>query len=479
MKINDITNFAKKAFAPKTRSPSNNSSQQSNNRPIYTGRKTKPQYYGPLSPYRSRVTDLLKRLRQITEATTAIDLLIDESSDLSQALWNFIRLSNVGHEMKIYRPGDNKQDESGRLTDAEARWREFAARINSLSNAGLDGLIDQLHLLAFTRGAMACEVEVSALLDDIVDVYPVIPQTVIWELEERNGRMKWVPYQYQLRGKVSLEQANFFWVPTDPNVDDPRGRLILKPALAALDFQIQVLTDLQQVIHNQGWPRYDISIVVERLMQYMPPDVKADAQKQRQWMKEHIEWIREMFESLEPDDSFIHFDDTVVDMGKGAVSAGRGLDVRAVQEMLDVQMLTAAKQVNVMMGRVNSSTESWGTVQFRIFVSGLMSIQRGSKRLIEEICRLWLRVHGIQGVPVFTHNLIDYESEKQRMDIQNQKAAFYKLAQLMGWVSGNEASNELFGHDAVGEPRTTQGGDDNSDPDENNSNESPDAGGDD
>jgi hypothetical protein len=448
LKIKDFAQKAKNVFAPRTRSPSAaNSDQQTSDRPIYTGRKTKPQYYGPLSPYRSRTTNLLKKLRQITDATAAIDLLVDESSDLSQALWNFIRLSNVGHEMKIYRLGSDKEDESGRLKDAEARWREFAARINSLSNAGLDGLIDQFHLLAFTRGAMACEVEVAASMEDIVDAYPVIPQTVIWELEERNGRMKWIPYQYQLRGKVSLEQANFFWVPTDPNVDDPRGRLILKPAL-------------------------------ERLMTYMPPDIKADAKKQREWMKEHIDWIRGMFESLEPDDSFIHFDDTVVDMGKGAVNAGRGLDVRAVQEMLDVQMLTAAKQVNVMMGRVNSSTESWGTVQFRIFVSGLMSIQRGSKRLVEEICRLWLRVHGIQGVPVFTHNLIDYESEKQRVAIKNQWAAFYKVAQLMGWIDGHEAANELFGHDAVDEPRT-QGGDDNSDASTNHGNDSPDANGND
>lgn len=460
-----IFDFAK-IFKPRSRSPD---SSEVYDRPVYAGRKTRPRYYGPLSPYQSRVTDLLKRLRATTEATSAIDLLVEESSDLSQALWNFIRLSNVGHEMKIYRLGSEEE----RLTDVEKEWRKFAARVNSLSNAGLDGLIDQLHLLAFTKGAMACEVEVTPTLDDIYDVYPVIPQTIIWELEERNGRQVWIPYQYQEKGKVSLEQANFFWVPTDPNVDDPRGRLILKPALAALDFQIQVLTDLQQVIHNQGWPRYDISIITERLMQLMPPDVRADAKKQREWMKEHIDWVTSMYEQLEPDDSFIHFDDIQVDMGKGAVNTGRGLDVRAVQEMLDIQMLTAAKQVNVMMGRVNSSTETWGTVQFRIFVSGLMSIQRGSKRLIEEICRLWLRVHGIQGVPVFEHKLIDYESEKQRVAIQNQKAAFYKLAQLMGWIDGNEAANELFGHDAVGEP-WNQGGDETDTQD--NDNQSSDAG---
>jgi len=400
------------------------------------------------------------RLRQTYDATQAIDLLLDESSDLSQALWNFIRLSNVGHEMEIYRLNSTE-----RMTDIEEEWRDFASRINAMSNAGLDGLIDQLHLLAFTKGAMACEVEVAPTLDDVWDVYPIKPQTIYWELIERNGRQVWIPYQYQLTGKISLEQANFFWVPTDPDIDDPRGRLILKPAIAALDFQIQVLNDLQQVIHNQGWPRYDISIIMERLMAIMPPDVKSDGKKTREWIKEHINFVKGLYEDLKPDDSFIHTDDVVVDMAKGAVNNGRGLDVRAVQEMLDVQMLTAAKQVNVMMGRVNSSTESWGSIQFRIFVSGLMSIQRGSKRLIESIASLWLRVNGIQGKPVFTHNLLDYESEKQRVEIKNQKAAFFKLAQLMGWIEGSEASQDLFGHDAVGEPRNIQppqqGGGDN------------------
>ena len=479
--------FGKEFFKPRTRSPDTNgspnanaSSNNNNNEPpLRSGRISQPSSTTMLSPYRSRQATLLKTLRATYDAVDAIELLIEETGDMSQALYNFIRLANVGHEMQFFALGNNKK----RLTKIESEWRDFASRVNAMSNAGLDGLIDQLHYLAFVRGAMACEVEITDSLDDIVDIYPVNPQSITWELEDRNGRQVWIPYQYggffswnrsnsssgsigsgrtgnsSGAGIISLENANFFWVPTDPKIDDPRGRLLLKPALSSIDFQIQILNDVQQVLHNQGWPREDISIDLEKLMVMIPADAKSDSKKQKEWLEAHINWVKSQFDSLNPDDTFIHFSDTTIKLADGAANTGRGLDVRAIMEMVDVQIENSVKTPGTMMQRINSSTETWATVQFRIFVSGIQSIQRSSKRLIEEIARLWLRVHGYQGVPIFTHNTIDYTSELQRIQIKNQKAIFWKLAQLMGWIEGDEASQDLFGHDAVGEPVSNQSAD--------------------
>jgi hypothetical protein len=94
------------------------------------------------------------------------------------------------------------------------------------------------------------------------------------------------------------------------------------------------------------------------------------------------------------------------------------------------------------MNRNQGVTESWGTVQFKIFVSGIASIQRGSKRIMEEIARLWLRVHGIQGIPKFEHNTIDWQSEEQRCNVKLLEQQFYAIAQLMGWISADQAAQE-------------------------------------
>ena len=90
--------------------------------------------------------------------------------------------------------------------------------------------------------------------------------------------------------------------------------------------------------------------------------------------------------------------------------------------------------------------------QFRIFCSGIMSIQRGSKRLMEEIARLWLRTKGIQAIPVFTHHTIDWESEEQRWNVRLMEEQFHAIAQLMGWQTGDESAAEVLNRErAAGE----------------------------
>ena len=120
-------------------------------------------------------------------------------------------------------------------------WRKHWTRINTISNSGLDGLIDIFHKNAFPKGLQMCEVGVNADLTDIVDVYPIDPQTVTWEQEEREGRKVWVPYQQNFTKKVDLSKGNVFYVPTDPDNEDPRGNLIMGASLQPIDYQLQSL----------------------------------------------------------------------------------------------------------------------------------------------------------------------------------------------------------------------------------------------
>jgi hypothetical protein len=422
-------------------------------KPIPTGRKSVAGVNRPktLSPYRSRVTSVLTTLRRIHEEADAIEFLRGHNADVSMAVWNFIRLANQGHDMHFY----DIRNKGSRLPDVEEEWKEFAARVNEISNAGLDGLIDILHQLAFMRGAQAVEVEVNQNRTDIIDVHPIIPQSVEWEYEERNGRKVWIPYQQRWAGeKISLEKgkANFFWVPTDPLADDPRGTLILTPAIQAVDFQMQILQDLQAVLHHQGWPRNDIKILLERTMSAMPPQIKASGpEKQKEWLDAQWQNVVDMLNKLEPDSDYIHYDDIEIEMSQGA-NTGRSLDVRAISELVDTQTMSGAKQMAIFMNRNQGITESWGTVQFRIFCSGIASVQRGSKRLIEEIARLWLRVRGIQASPYFKHHTIDWNSEEQRMTVKLMEQQFWAIAQLMGWCQEDRAAQEVIGVEKAAGP---------------------------
>ena len=408
---------------------------------IPTGRQTVAglNRHGSVSPYRSINRNILETLRQIHEESEAIDFLKRVHPDVSMALWNFLRLSNQGHQMRFY----DLRNKEKRLPEAESGWHEFASRINEVSNAGLDGLIDILHQMAFMRGAQAVEVEVDEQRTGIYDVHPVIPQTIEWRIGERNGRKVWIPYQRQSMKEVSLEKgkANFFWVPTDPDPDDPRGTVIMAPVLQAIDFQMQIFQDLSAVLHHQGWPRNDVKILLERMMSAMPPEVQANPKKQREWLTERWNEIKETMENLDPDSDYIHYDDIEINMNQGA-NANRGLDVRAITEMVDQQTFSGAKQMSIFMNRNSGVTETWGTVQFMIFCSGIASVQRGSKRLVEEVARLWLRVNGILGVPEFTHNKVDWQSEEQKVTVKLMWQEFWAIAQLMNWCDADKAASE-------------------------------------
>jgi hypothetical protein len=247
-------------------------------------------------------------------------------------------------------------------------------------------------------------------------------------------------------------KGKLFWVPTDPDPDDPRGNLLLTPVLQAIDFQMQILQDLQVVLHRQGWPRNDISIDREAIAKTMPAEYKVNAIKQLEYYNNIFKQIEEGFRNQKPDSDYIHYDDVTINMTQGA-NANRSLDVRAIAELVDIQTLSGAKQMSIFMNRNQGITESWGSIQFLIFCNGITSIQRGSKRLIEEVARLWLRVKGIQGKPVFTHNKVDWQNEEQRLKVKLMEQEFWVIAQLMGWCDGNKAASEVIDvEEAVGEP---------------------------
>ncbi len=430
----------------------NKNKNKTRDEPIPTGRQTAVNngYFSTLSPHKSRTTNVLTTLRSIREETEALEFLKRVNPDVSMAVYNFVRLANQGHEMKFY-----KLDGKTLRTDLIDSWREFAARVNELSNSGLDGLIDQLHYSSFLLGAQGIEVEVTSDRNDIYDIYVIKPQTIEWELKDLNGRKTWVPYQCNDNTKVYLDKqhANFFWVPTDPEIGDPRGSKNLVPVLQSIDFQLQILQDLQAVLHHQGFPRNDVSIDIEKLFTICPAHVKNDPKKLMEWMDDNIQNMRRNLENMEPDSDFVHTSDSTINMNQGA-NASRSLDVRAITETVDVQVLNGLKQLGTFANRSAGKTETWSTVEFLIMTQGIKSCQRGSKRMIEEVARLWLRVNGEQAIPVFTHNEVNYQSEQDRLNNKAIKQSIYAIAQLMGWIDGNVAAQEVMGaKSAVGQPR--------------------------
>lgn len=385
-------------------------------------------------------------MRYTNDAIDAINLLIKEHPDVSMAFSTLLRLANQGFQMDFYMNGSTKGKNKSKVEkQISDEWRDFAARVNSISSQGLDGLIDQFHSSAFAMGGMGCEVVVKEDLSDIEDVYPVSPQNLEWRLEQRDGKSKWIPYQCVNGKRIDLSQANFFWCPFDADIGRPDGNLMLKSAIPAADMQLEFFQSSQTVLHRIGTPRYKLRINVEKLLETAPPEVRNDASgvKSRQYITDCITQYKTAFRQIGVENDFVFTDDCEIETIGGQSAFFQGIDAYA--SIIDVQVMNALKVLSTLMNRRDSGSYALSSVEFKIMCDTVDSMRRGSKRLVEDIARLWLRVRGYDAVPKFTHNPIDWQTLKDQIEYKLKVQELNRRAQEYGWISADEAAKNGIG----------------------------------
>lgn len=369
-------------------------------------------------------------MRQHNDVYAAIKYICEKHPDANMALTSMIRLANSGNTIEFY--GKNGK----RNARVEAEWREFCQNVNKISNTGLDGLIDQFHKSSLQFGGMACEVVVKKDLSDIEDVYPILPQSIQWELDKRTG--KWIPYQFNGFNKVDLSQGNFFWAAFDADVGLPTGSLMFESALQPLDYQLQFFEDTAVVLRRVGYPRNDLSIDRQAVIASAPASIKNDEKKLQEHLKKYFEFVKQLMRSLGPTDDLIHYND--MECNKTGGDNSRTIDLRAYNEMVDPQVLNGLSCLAILANRPTGITETWGTVQYKITVETLKGLQRNSKRLVEGIAKIWLQVHGYQLTAKFSHNPVDFETEIQKLDAALKKQQLYRRAEEYDWLSTEDAA---------------------------------------
>jgi hypothetical protein len=406
------------------------------------GKQTKMKWEEQFHWYDQLLTRSDYRAKNVMEN---LKVIRDLNPDASMAIWNFLRLANTGHELEC-------ETDSGASDKRNLELLEgLSKRVGSLYGGGLDQLINVLLLTGFTQGAVALEVEVTDDLKDIVDFHAVDPSTLDYRRNKETGELELVQEQWDGSFKV-LNQEQVFYHGFDPDIGDPYGRSPILPILQVIFFQIEVLKDLKKVVHHQGYQRFDISVVEEAIMNNMPDGIKHGSPEEvNAYVQSYISDVQAQMAELEPDDDFFHTDSIKVETAGG--SQGNNLDVSRVIDVINQQIVTALKQLPILLGRNEGTTETHGTIQWQIYVAGIESIQRGIKRLLEKAYNISLQVYGSQSKAKITFNPLrvqDRLKEAQAEEVETR----VKIQQInQGWIDNDEAAIEIVGHEAVDEPK--------------------------
>lgn len=406
---------------------------------VSTGRISQPNTsIKHISPYAGRTQDNLKELRRRSNAYDAIEYITRVHPDARMAMTTMLRLANSGNTMEFNGLSGRKK------AQAEKEWRDFCIRVNAISNDGLDGLINQFHKSSIQFGGMGCEVVVEKNVSDIKEVYPISPRSIYWEMEERSGDYVWIPYQWQNGNRIDLSTGNFFWVALDPNIGKPTGTLMYESALQPIDYQWQFQQDLTAVLRRVGYPRNDLSIDREAVLKGAPARVRNDPKLSEEYFSHYFDFVKRLLRRLEPTDDFIHYSDIVLN-GTGGANGdnSRTIDIRAYNEIVDPQVMNGLGCLSVLLNRTTGITESWGTVQFQIVTKTIDSLQRGSKRLIENIANIWLQIHGYSATAMFHHNPVDYKTELQKLETELKKIEAARKKEEYEWIDMPTAIDEM------------------------------------
>ena len=378
-------------------------------------------------------------------------ILPDLDADASMALWNTLRLVNRGWKLKVYKIDGKTIDTKG-----QELAMQFANNINK-RHGGIDNLIGMFASSAYLQGAISAEAVLSPDLH-LVDIAPVNPFTIYYKHDEQYTDTL-VPYQYQIVPKpdqqafignyIKLNEQTFYYLPVDPFIGDPYGRSAASPAVADIFFNLQTLFDLRKVIHTQGWPRIDIKIITDTLTKNAPAQIAADEKLLSDYIKKCQKQIEDEYDSVAPDDAYIHTDAVEVGFQAGASSGGRIFDPTQLLRSIERRTIRALKQLPVLMGSNEGTTETHGTVQYEIYAAGIEAFQKLIEDLFENMFEMYLQLEGIQSVVEFNLDRVRTADRKADADAETIEITNEITKRDEGWIDNDEASINITGSEPV------------------------------
>lgn len=375
------------------------------------------------------------------------EYLTDISPEVSRALWDFLRECNAGYEIRALVPGAENPD-----TRAQDAIDAFLKTLNSLYGT-VDVPINRLFLSIFMRGAICSELVLAADGRAPADLAVVDPAVV--RARRIDDPVRGTIFEYgQLNGGkwVAFDRPTISYIPVDPLPASPYGRAMISPAIFTSLFLIGLLHDLRRVIAQQGYPRYDIEIVLDEALKQMPAQAKANPSVQEAWLNTLVQTIAEYYADLEPDSAFTHTSAVKLNRPISAVDADSLGGIGPMIEALERMATRALKTAPFMLGISESTTETQANRQFEQRAITIRAVQHLVENQLGHLLGLALQCQGIVA-EVHVEFAENRASEEQRDEMVRQlRQANATAGYQAGFLSQDDAALYAWDRETADQP---------------------------
>ena len=379
-----------------------------------------------------------------------IGYLLDLSPDVSKGQWDFSRMANAGWELTALRVGPEEVDER-----AQAALDAFIAGLRLLYGSP-DVQFNRLFMNALVRGGLFSELVLDEAGREPVDL--AVPDAAIVRFRQVDDPVRGTIYQAgQQRGSrwVPFDRPTVSYIPIDPAPGSPYGRPMISPAVFSALFVLSMLHDLRRVIAQQGYPRPDIVIELEKLA--VPDGIVVGTETYYAWLSSIAQQIADAYAALEPDSAYVHTSATTMNRPVGTTDPQSLGGLGPIMEMVERQLVRALKSAPFMLGVNQSVTETQSNRQFEAYLQGIKSVQHLAEAQLERQFALALQAQGI--VATVRMRFAENRAAELMRDAQTDtlRIANARARYDHGWTSQDEAAKEGADKDVADRPEPRSG----------------------
>lgn len=368
-----------------------------------------------------------------------LKILANVSPPFSRAVWDYMRLCDAGHEIKVYRSGTEEVDETAKAA-LDAIIRELKNNYGSMKS-----ITTRLFMNGYLRGAMLAEIVLNAQREVVDFVVPDAYTARFKKISDTERGDRWQLGQLQDGKFVPLEYDTIRYMAHDEWPGSPYGRSPALPGLFPCLFLIGLTHDLRRVVAQQGYPRIDISLDLEKLAAAFPIIHRNGGENWDRLIDDTLSTITDVYAQLEPEDAFVHTDDQSVNRPVGTLDGNSIQASDTLIRALERMAVQALKTMPLMFGITDGVSEANANRQWEIQAAAVKSLQHMAETVLEDLFQVGLAAQGFICDVKWRFSELrasELQRDEQTVMIRTQNAGYIRD---QGWMTELEAAEYGLG----------------------------------
>lgn len=364
-----------------------------------------------------------------------LELMVDVSPEVSSALFYYLTMFNSGYEVEARKPGTETVDP--KATKALSEVMRTLTQLHGSPKI----VFDRMAISLWMRGSVFAEAVLDANARDFIDLATPDPQTLTFRKARDEVRGTYWQYGQNQGGQfVRLDDMpTVRYMPFHPLPGKIQGRSPANSSLFVCLFLIVMLHDLRRVIQQQGYPRTDIAVDLEKLRDLMPENL-ANVDDFKSWADELVDAVKTVVDALEPDDTYIHSDVVTVNDPKGAMSTASLGIIGELFKALERMATRALKTTPLLQATTDGVSEANANRQWEIYSKSIKSMQQCVESVLQSLFEVILQAQGIIADVVFRFAELRAAEEFRDAQTLLLKTTIARALYDSGYISQDEAA---------------------------------------